>query len=197
VDHVLLACNGYLDGLSRAAQARMLPINNFILATAPMGKNRARQVNRDDVAVCDTRHVLNYFRLSPDHRMIWGGGESTGRRFPSQLKDLVRTRMLEVYPDLADLEITHVWGGTLAITGTRYPLFHDLGGGVKSIGGWSGSGIHMATMGGKIAADAIAGNVTNWSTLADMPTPPFPGGDWFRMPLLRMAMFWYGLMDRL
>ncbi|MEM1299399.1 MAG: FAD-binding oxidoreductase [Pseudomonadota bacterium] len=195
--HILLACNGYLDGLSRRPQRRMLPINNYILATEPLGANRARQVNRDNLCVSDTRFVLNYFRLSPDGRMLWGGGESYGRKFPSDLGNFVRKRMLEVYPDLADVKITHAWGGTLAITGTRFPLFHDLGRGVKAIGGWSGSGIHMATMGGKIAADAIAGEVEDWNLLARMPTPQFPGGDWFRMPLLRLAMTWYALRDRL
>ena len=195
--HILLACNGYLDGLSPRPQRRMLPINNYILATEPLGANRARKVNRDNLCVADTRFVLNYFRLSPDGRMLWGGGESYGRKFPSDLKGFVRKRMLEVYPDLADVEITHAWGGTLAITGTRFPLFHDLGGGIRAIGGWSGSGIHMATMGGKIAADAIAGEVNEWDLLARMPTPQFPGGDWFRMPLLRLAMIWYGLRDRL
>ena len=193
----MLCCNGYLDGLSAPAQRRMLPINNYILATEPLGDNRARQVNRDNVCAADTRFVLNYFRLSPDGRMLWGGGESTGRKFPGDLKGLVRKQMLQVYPDLADVAITHAWGGTLAITGTRMPLFHDLGGGVRAIGGWSGSGVHMATMGGKIAADAVMGAPGDWDVLARMPTPAFPGGDWFRMPLLRLAMVWARLSDRL
>ncbi|MFK7944051.1 MAG: NAD(P)/FAD-dependent oxidoreductase [Paracoccaceae bacterium] len=195
--HILLACNGYLDGLAPRPQRRMLPINNYVLATEPLGANRARQVNRENLCVSDTRFVLNYFRLTPDNRMLWGGGESYGRTFPVNLKNFVRTRMLEIYPDLSDVAITHAWGGTLAITGTRMPLFHEMGCDVKTIGGWSGSGIHMATMGGKIAAEAIGGNVHDWELLARMPSPAFPGGDWFRMPLLRLAMLWYGLRDRL
>ncbi|MEM6624004.1 MAG: FAD-binding oxidoreductase [Pseudomonadota bacterium] len=194
---ILLACNGYLDGLSPKAQRRMMPINNYILATEPLGENRAKLLNPDNLCAADTRFVLNYFRLSPDKRMLWGGGESYGRKFPRDLKQFVRAKMLQVYPDLADVAITHAWGGTLAITGTRFPLFHDLGQGVRAIGGWSGSGIHMATMGGKIAADAIGGTTADWDVLARMPTPQFPGGDWFRMPLLRAAMFWYSLRDRL
>jgi gamma-glutamylputrescine oxidase len=196
-DHVLLACNGYIDGLAPAASARMLPINNFIIATEPLGENRARAINRDNICVADTRFVLNYFRLTPDRRLLWGGGEGSGRRFPTDIAPLVRGRMLQVYPELEDLAVTHAWGGTLAITGTRFPLFRDLGGGVRAIGGWSGSGIHMATMGGRIAAEAIAGEVGDWDVLARMPTPAFPGGDWFRVPLLRLALFWYGLRDRL
>ena len=81
-DHTLLACNGYLDGLSMPTQRRVLQLNNFILATEPLGENRVRSVNRDNACICDTRFVLNYFRLSPDGRMLWGGGESTSRTFP-------------------------------------------------------------------------------------------------------------------
>ncbi len=196
-EQVLVACNGYIDGLVPAATRRMLPLNNFIIATEPLGENRARVMNRDNLCVADTRFVLNYFRLTPDRRILWGGGEGSGRRFPKDLGPMVRGRMLQIYPDLADLGVTHAWGGTLAITGTRFPLFQDAGRGVRAIGGWSGSGIHMATMGGRIAADAIAGETGDWDVLARMPTPAFPGGDWFRMPLLRLAMFWYGLRDRL
>jgi gamma-glutamylputrescine oxidase len=195
--HVLLACNGYIDGLAPAASRRMLPINNFLIATEPLGENRARMINRDDLCVADTRFVLNYFCLTPDRRLLWGGGESSGRRFPADIASMVRRRMLEIYPDLAGLGITHAWGGTLAITGTRFPLFQDLRPGVRAIGGWSGSGIHMATMGGRIAAEAIAGETGDWDVLARMPTPAFPGGDWLRVPLLRLALFWYGLRDRL
>lgn len=194
---ILICCNGYLDALAPGAQRHLLPINNFIIATEPLGENRARAVNRDNVCACDSLFVLNYFRLSPDGRMLWGGGESSGTRFPTDLAGLVRGKMLTIYPDLADVAITHAWGGTLSITGTRFPLFQDMDTGIRVIGGWSGSGINMATMGGKIAADAVLGDVGDWSTLARMPTPRFPGGDWFRIPMLRLAMFWYGLMDRL
>ncbi len=196
-EHILVACNGYIDGLAPAASRRMLPINNFILATEPLGENRARQVNRDNLCVADTRFVLNYYRLTPDRRLLWGGGEGSGRRFPADIGGMVRARMLEIYPELSDLAVTHAWGGTLAITATRFALFHEIGRGIRAIGGWSGSGIHMATMGGRIAAEAIGGETGDWDVLARMPTPAFPGGDWFRMPLLRLALFWYGLRDRL
>ncbi|HLS18513.1 MAG TPA: FAD-binding oxidoreductase [Paracoccaceae bacterium] len=194
---ILLACNGYLGGLAPPASRRMLPLNNFIIATEPLDSERALLINREDLAVSDTRFVLNYFRLTPDRRLLWGGGEGVGRNFPADIKSLVRRRMLEIYPDLADLEITHAWGGTLAITVTRFPMFRDLGRGIRAIGGWSGSGIHMATMGGRVAADAIMGAPGEWDLLARLPTPSFPGGDRLRMPLLRLALFWYGLRDRL
>ncbi len=195
--HVILACNGYLDGLVPRHQRRVMPINNFMIATEPLGPARARALIRDNIAVADTKFVVNYFRLSPDHRMLWGGGETYGRRFPADMAGLVRRKMLEIYPQLADARITHAWGGTLAITGTRFPAFQRLEGNLWAISGWSGSGIHMGCMGGRVAAEAVAGVMERWDVLARMPTPEFPGGDWFRAPLMAAAMTWYSLRDRL
>lgn len=196
-DHVLLAMNGYIDGLVPKAARKTIAINNFVAATEPLGAQRARGIIRDPVCVCDTKFILNYYRFSPDHRLIWGGGESYGRRFPRDIEKVVRRTMLEIFPQLSDVGYTHAWGGTLAITGPRFPTFEAFDNGLWAIAGWSGSGIHMATMGGKIAADAIAGERADWDTMATLPVPPFPGGDWFRAPLVAAAMTWYGLMDRL
>jgi gamma-glutamylputrescine oxidase len=195
--HVIVACNGYLDGLVPGVARRTMPINNFIGATEPLGADRARSIIRDNYCVCDTKFVLNYYRLTPDHRLLWGGGESYGKRFPRDMAGLVRRKMLEIFPQLADVAFTHVWGGTLAITGTRFPAFQRLGAKTLAISGWSGSGIHMATMGGQIAAEAVAGQMERWDMMASLPTPTFPGGDWFRAPLLAAAMTWYSLRDRL
>jgi gamma-glutamylputrescine oxidase len=195
--HVILACNGYLDGLVPRVERRTMPINNFIAATEPLSADRAREIIRDPVCVCDTKFVLNYYRFTLDHRLLWGGGESYGRRFPRDIGGLVRAKMLEVFPQLEDVAFTHAWGGTLAITGTRFPAFQKLDGHTLAISGWSGSGIHMATMGGQIAAEAVAGQMERWDLLANLPTPTFPGGAWFRAPLLAAAMTWYSLRDRL
>ncbi len=196
-DHVIVACNGYLDGLVPRIARRTMPINNFIAATEPLGAERARAIIRDDTCVSDTKFVLNYYRLTPDHRLLWGGGESYGKRFPRDIAGLVRSKMLEVFPQLADVAFSHAWGGTLAITGTRFPAFQKLDDRTLAISGWSGSGVHMATMGGQIAAEAVAGRMERWDLMAGLPTPAFPGGDWFRAPLLAAAMTWYSLRDRL
>ncbi len=191
----ILACNGYIDGLG-AKPAKVLPLNAFIAATEPLGEVRARQIIRDNVAACDTLNVLNYFRLSADHRMIWGGGESAKRRFPDNIAGVVRPRMLAVFPQLEDVAIEYAWGGTLGITATRMPVFQRTGPRVLSIGGWSGSGVHMATMGGKIAADLIAGESAAWEVLSRQRAPALPS-EHLRVPLLSMALAWYRLRDRL
>jgi gamma-glutamylputrescine oxidase len=112
---VLIACNGYLNGFHKTPDWYQMPINNFILATEPLGEARGRQINRDDVAVVDTRFVVNYFHNTPDHRLIFGGGENYSPYFPRDIKAFVRKNMLKIYPNLADVKIDYGWGGTLPL----------------------------------------------------------------------------------
>ncbi len=193
--HILLACNGYLCGLEGSVAARVMPINNFIAATEPLPDPAA--LIRDDVAVCDSRFVVNYFRLSRDGRLLFGGGENYGYRFPADIAAKVRKPMLEVFPHLADTRIDHAWGGTLAITMDRLPNFARPAPGILSVSGYSGHGVGMATLAGKLASEAIAGQAERFDILATIPRPRFPGGAALRTPLLTLAMIWYGLRDRL
>lgn len=194
-EHVVLACNGYLGDLAPHTAARVMPINNFIIATAPLGA-RADTVLARDVAVADDQFVVNYWRLSEDRRLLFGGGESYGYRFPRDIAAVVRKPMLAIYPQLRDVEITHAWGGTLAITLNRMPHF-SRSGGVYTASGYSGHGIAMAVMAGRMIAAALGGDVGQFDTMARIPTRAFPGGTLLRSPLLALAMTWYGLRDRL
>jgi gamma-glutamylputrescine oxidase len=193
--HVILACNGYLGGLDRRVAARVMPINNFILATEPLGDRAAGVLSRP-VAVADTRFVVNYWRLSDDNRLLFGGGESYGYRFPDIIRT-VRKPMLEIYPQLSDARIDFAWGGTLAITTTRAPAFLRVRGNVLSASGYSGHGVALATLAGKIMAEAVAGQAGRFDLMARMPVPPFPGGAALRAPLLALAMTWFAMRDRL
>jgi gamma-glutamylputrescine oxidase len=194
---VLVACNGYLGGLVPAVAARVMPINNFIVTTAPLGAARARALIPSGAAVADSRFVVNYFRLTADDRLLFGGGESYGWRFPADIAGLVRPRMLGVFPDLADVAIEQAWGGTLAITVNRMPAFQRLAPGVFSAAGYSGHGVALATLAGKLMAEAVQGTAERFDLFADLPQPAFPGGAALRWPLLVLAMSWYGLRDRL
>ncbi len=195
--HLLLCCDGYLGDLAPRVAARVMPINNFIVATEPLGPDRAAGLIPERVAAADSRFVVNYWRLSGDGRMLFGGGESYGYRFPRDIAGLVRPRMLALYPDLADLRVTHAWGGTLGITMTRMPAFQRLGPGIYSAAGYSGHGVALATLAGKLMAEAVAGDAERFDIFADLPSPPFPGGPALRWPLLVLAMSWYALRDRL
>lgn len=198
-DYVVLACNGYLGDLgrqvSRSVEAYQMPINNFLLATEPLGADRARRINRDDVAVVDSRFVVNYFHLSRDRRLIFGGGENYSPRFPRDLKAFVRRHMLAVYPGLDDVRIDYAWGGTLAITLKRMPHF-GRSGNVFWAQGYSGHGIAMANMGGKLIAEALAGTAERFDLFARLPQVRFPGGRHLRWPALVAGMLYYALLDR-
>lgn len=190
---VIVAGNGYLGGLAPAVAARVMPINNFIVTTEPLGEARARALIANGAAVADSRFVVNYYRLTQDHRLLFGGGESYGWRFPVDIAGLVRPRMLGVFPQLADVAISHAWGGTLAITVNRMPAFMRLGPTILSAGGYSGHGVALATLAGKLAAEAVQGTADRFDLFADLPQPAFPGGTRLRWPLLVLAMTWYAL----
>ncbi|MGV6805982.1 MAG: NAD(P)/FAD-dependent oxidoreductase [Ruegeria sp.] len=195
-NHVILACNGYLGDLNRKVAARVMPINNFIAATEPLGADAAKVLTRD-VAVADTKFVVNYFRLSADGRLLFGGGESYGYRFPADIAAKVRKPMTEIYPHLRDVRIDYAWGGTLAITMRRMPYLAKVSPNILSASGYSGHGVGTATHAGQLMALAIQGQAEGFDTMSRVPTLPFPGGPTLRSPLLVLAMTWYAMRDRL
>ncbi|MCJ8140294.1 NAD(P)/FAD-dependent oxidoreductase [Falsirhodobacter halotolerans] len=192
-DHVILACNGYLGDLEPQVAARVMPINNFIVATEPLDPAPLSR----PVAVADTKFVVNYWRLSDDNRLLFGGGESYGYRFPKDIAATVRAPLAEVYPHLRDVRIDYAWGGTLAITMNRMPCFRQVAPNVLSASGYSGHGVAMATLAGRVLAEAVAGQAERFDLLARLPQPRFPGGVTLRAPLLALAMTWYAMRDRL
>lgn len=195
-DHVILACNGYLGDLNRKVATKVMPINNFIAATEPLGADAARVLTKD-VAVADTKFVVNYFRLSADGRLLFGGGESYGYRFPSDITATVRKPMTEIFPHLRDVKIDYAWGGTLAITMRRMPYLTRIAPNILSASGYSGHGVGTATHAGQLMALAIRGQAEGFDTMARVPAMPFPGGPALRSPLLVLAMTWFALRDRL
>lgn len=192
---VLLAGNGYLGGLEKQVSAKVMPINNFILATEPLG-DRAAEVLAKPVAVHDTKFVVNYWRLSSDNRLLFGGGESYGYRFPDLVKTVSKP-MLQVYPQLSDAKIDYAWGGTLAITMNRMPCFTSPQANVLSASGYSGHGVALASLAGKLLAEAAAGRSEGFDIMSRLPQHRFPGGALLRWPMLVAAMSWYSMRDRL
>ncbi|MEM7303579.1 MAG: FAD-binding oxidoreductase [Pseudomonadota bacterium] len=195
--HLVLACNGYLGDMDEMVARHTMPINNFIIATEPLGDAGAQSLIAEDVAVADSRFVVNYFRRSHDHRLLFGGGENYGYQFPKDIAEFVRKPMLKVFPQLADTRIDFAWGGTLAITMNRMPYFARPHPNVWSISGYSGHGVAMATMAGKLVCEAISGQEERFDLMARVPSPKFPGGRLLRSPLLALGMLWYALRDRL
>jgi gamma-glutamylputrescine oxidase len=194
---LVLACNGYLEKLEPRAAGRIMPINNYMLATEPLPEALARQLIRDDTSMSDTLFVINYWKLSADRRLLFGGGESYRRRFPADIKSFVRKRMLRIYPELAGTRIDYGWGGTLAITMNRMPDFGKLSDRTFYAHGFSGHGVPIATLAGKLLAEAISGTAERFDVMASVPTPAFPGGTLLRWPGLVAGMLFYSLRDRL
>jgi gamma-glutamylputrescine oxidase len=194
---IILACNGYLDRLDRQTSLRTMPINNFIIATEPLSEELSHNLIRDDVAVADSKFVINYYRLSSDRRLLFGGGETYRYTFPKDINSFVRPHMLEVYPQLEKTPIDFGWGGTLAITMNRLPYVARLSPNALTAAGYSGQGVALATLAGKMMADAIVGTAEYMDLMAKIPTYPFPGGRYLRWPLLVLAMSYYALRDKL
>jgi gamma-glutamylputrescine oxidase len=194
---VVLACNGYLRHLAPEVERRVMPINNFIAVTEPLGEAAARRLISNGAAISDSRFVVNYFRITPDHRLLFGGGENYGYTFPRDIAAFVRPHILKIFPQLASVRYDYAWGGTLGITPTRMPCVRELEPGLINASGFSGLGVLLAPYTGKAVADALCGEREAFELLGRVPVPPFPGGPWLRWPTLVAAMLYYALRDRL
>ena len=194
--HVIIAGNGYLPHLTRKVAAKIMPLNSFICATEPLG-DRARSVLGRDIAVEDSKFVVNYFRLSEDNRLLFGGRPSYAIGFPDDMTTALRQRMYALFPQLDGIAIDYAWGGALGVTMTRMPAVLRVAPNIVAAGGYSGHGVALSGMAGKVMAEAVAGQAGRFDTLADLKIPSFPGGAMMRAPLLALAMTWYALRDRL
>jgi len=196
-EFLILAGNGYMGGLSQKVARRVMPINNFIVATEPLGEDTAKSLIPGDVAVADSKFVVNYFKRSADHRMVFGGGESYGYKFPANIAAKAQKPMLEIFPQLKGAKIDFAWGGTLAITMNRMPNFARLAPNILSASGYSGHGVAMASLAGEILAETIKGTAERFDLMGETTPQRFPGGPALRGPLLVLAMSYYALRDRI
>ena len=196
-DHVIMACNGYIENLMPKIAARVMPMNNYVIATEPLDDATARSLIRDDIGVADSKFVVNYYRFSADQRLLFGGGETYSFKFPEDIKSFVRRPLMEIYPQLKDVRIEYGWGGTLGITVNRMPYFSKIDKTILNASGFSGHGVAIATIAGKILAETIDGQASRFDTMANVPTYPFPGGRHLRHALLVMAMAYYSMRDKL
>jgi gamma-glutamylputrescine oxidase len=193
---VILAGNGYLPNLDRKVAARVMPLNSFIGATEPLGE-RANDVFGQDIAVHDSKWVANYFRLSEDKRLLFGGRPSYSLGFPDDIATLMQKRIVNIFPQLEGVKVAYAWGGTLGVTIPRMPAVLRVAENILSAGGYSGHGVALSGMAGKVMAEAIAGQAGRFDVFANLNVPSYPGGAAFRAPLLRLAMTWYSMRDRL
>jgi gamma-glutamylputrescine oxidase len=194
---LVLAGNAWLGQTVPELQRKLMTVGTYIIATEPLGEQRARQLIANNAAVCDTNWILDYFRRSSDHRLLFGGRVNYSGVDLRAVGPATAKRMRKVFPQLAGTRIEYAWGCLLDITLNRAPHFGRLSPNVYFLQGFSGHGIALAGMGGELAAEAIAGINERFDVFARLPHREFPGGMGLRRPTLALAMLWYRLRDLL
>ncbi len=188
----VMACDALLGDLEPRLAVRIMPVANYLVATAPLSE----RLIRSDLAVSDSRFVVNYFRLSADRRLIFGGGERYTPAPPADIAGFARRHMVGVFPQLANTPIDHAWGGMVSITMSRLPHIGRMGD-LFFAHGYSGQGVLLPALTGKVLVEAMSGTAKRFDVLSSIAPPEFPGGAALRSPLYVLAMLWYALRDRL
>jgi len=175
--------------------ARIMPVGTYMVATAPLDPALCQRLIPSNAAVCDNNFILDYFRFSADHRMLFGGKVSYTTRTPARLGEVMGKRMCQVFPELQDVPIDYVWGGFVDISMNRAPDFGRLGENLYYLQGFSGHGVALTGLGGKLVAQAIAGQAGRFDVFARLKHQVFPGGELLRMPSLVLGTLFYRLRD--
>ena len=194
--YMILAGNAYLGKTVPALYGRVMPVSSFIVTTEALGENRAKALIRDNEAAADSNFILDYFRRTEDNRLLFGGRANYSTLEPPNLGAYMKPRLTRVFPQLKDVKIEHAWGGYIAITSNRIPDCGRLSATTYYAHGYSGQGVALAGMYGKLMAEAIRGTAERFDLLSRIRHLPFPGGP-VRTPMLVAAMLFYRLRDAL
>jgi gamma-glutamylputrescine oxidase len=189
--------NAYLGGVVPELAPRVMPVSTQMMATEPLGGARARALLPTGMCVEDVRYILDYFRLSADHRLIFGGGVVYGGTDPADVVKKLRPNLIKVFPSLADVKIDYAWSGNFALSFSRVPQMGRLGKATYFAHGYSGHGVTGSHLFGRILSEAISGDLGRFDTFSALPWIPFPGGQALRAPYSTLGSWWYALRDRL
>jgi len=192
---LILAANVSMGDLAPTLGNKIMPVGTYVITTEPLGAARAQSLINPNFAVADTQFVLDYYRLTRDHRLLFGGKVSYSGLPPPNLASAMRSDMLRVFPQLADVRIDHAWGGFVDITMSRAPHWGRLSPNVYFCQGFSGHGVAVTGLAGRLIAEAIAGQNERLDLFSQINHHPFPGGKLLRMPSLVLGMAWYRLRD--
>ncbi len=193
---MIIGGNAYLGKVVTPLYGRVMPVASYIIATESLGENRAKALIADNEAVANTNFIVDYYRRSKDHRMLFGGRASYSGTTPPALGEYMRPRMIAVFPQLKDVKIDFAWSGNIAITSNRIPDCGRLSPTVFYAHGYSGQGVALAGLYGKLMAECVRGVSERFDLLARVKHLPFPGGA-LRTPLLVAAMMYYRIRDAL
>lgn len=196
-DSVVLAGNAYGRLEPKYLSNLVFPAGSYIIATEPLSEEVVNEINPLDIAVCDTNEVVDYYRLSADKRLLYGGACNYSGRDPTSIESYIRPRMLNVYPQLRDVRIEFEWGGKIGIVLNRVPAVGRINDNVYYCQGYSGHGVNASHIMGEIMADAIAGTMEKFDLFADIKHFRIPGSQWLGNQLIALGMLYYKLRDRL
>jgi glycine/D-amino acid oxidase-like deaminating enzyme len=196
-DAVVLAGNAYSRLEPKHLSNLVFPAGSYIIATEPLPEDVVEAINPGDVAVCDLNEVVDYYRLSADKRLLYGGACNYSGRDPASIKSYIQPRMLKIYPQLKDVRIDYEWGGKIGIVLNRIPAVGRINGNVYYCQGYSGHGVNATHIMGEITADAIGGTLEKFDLFADNYHFRIPGSQWLGNQIIALGMLYYRLMDRL
>lgn len=189
--------NAYLGNVVPQLTARVMPVSTQMMATAPLGRERAEALLPTGMCVEDVRYILDYFRISADYRLVFGGGVVYGGTDPADVVAKLRPNMEKVFPQLKGERVDFAWSGNFALSFSRVPQMGRLGNRIYFAHGYSGHGVTGSHLFGRILSEAIKGDFTRFAVFADLPWIPFPGGRMFRAQYSTLGSWWYELKDRL
>lgn len=196
-DTVVLAGNAYSRFEPKHLANLVFPAGSYIIGTEPLSDELASEINRKDAAVCDTNEVVDYFRLSADKRLLYGGACNYSGRDPADIKSYILPRMLRVYPQLKDVRIDFEWGGKIGIVLNRIPTVGRINDNVYYCQGYSGHGVNASHIMGEVMADAVSGTMERYDLFADMKHFRLPGSHWLGNQIIALGMLYYKIKDRL
>lgn len=194
---LVLCGNAYLGQSVPELAPRVMPVSTQVMATEPLSEELANALLPTDSCVEDVRYILDYYRLSADRRLLFGGGTVYGGTDPKDVEAKLRPNMEKVFPELRSVKVTHAWSGNFALSFTRVPQLGRLGPDTYYAMGYSGHGVTGSHLFGRLLCEAISGDTRRFDRFASLPWYPFPGGQRFRAPYSTVGSWWYGLRDRL
>ncbi|WP_374487834.1 NAD(P)/FAD-dependent oxidoreductase [Zoogloea sp.] len=193
---VIVACNAYIGDLEPQLAARSMPCGTQVIATEPLGE-RFPEILPTEQCVEDCNFLLDYFRLSADRRLVYGGGVIYGARDPAHIESIIRPKMLKTFPQLKDVRIDYAWTGNFLLTLTRLPEVGRLASNIYYSQGCSGHGVTFTHLIGRVLAEVIQGQSERFDAFASLPHYPFPGGRLLRVPFTALGAAYYDLRDKL
>jgi glycine/D-amino acid oxidase-like deaminating enzyme len=195
-DFVVIAGNAY-HYLERKLRGIMFPVNSFIIASEPLSNEQVSSINPNDLAVCDPNYILEYFRLSADKRLLFGGRYNYFGDDPEVIKQNLVPRMLKIYPQLSKLKFDYAWGGAIGVPVNRVPQIGRLSPNIFYAQGYSGHGVNVTHVTGQILADAIAGTFERFDLFAKIKPVFIPGASTFGNQMVALGMLYYKIKDRI